>query len=97
MMLLTHNILKSQIKGLANNYPLKIEVKKVIVMEERFDPDYPKRTFYNINWEALVYASKMLGYTKLPEERLDVSVIDSKEFLKIPRLHSLSITSRKAH
>ncbi|CAH1416936.1 unnamed protein product [Lactuca virosa] len=82
MRLLTHNILRSQIKGVTNNYPLKIIVRKVSVEEETFDPDYLKRAFFTINWDALVYASNTLGYTELPGKVPDASVLDSDEFLK---------------
>ncbi|CAI9265696.1 unnamed protein product [Lactuca saligna] len=78
MRLLTHNILRSQIKGVTNNYPLKIIVRKVSVKEETFDPDYLKIAFFTNNWDALVYVSNTLGYTELP----DTSVINVDEFLK---------------
>ncbi|CAH1447756.1 unnamed protein product [Lactuca virosa] len=71
-----------QIKGVTNNYPLKIIVRKVSVEEETFDPDYLKRAFFTINWDALVYASNTLGYTELPDKVPDASVLDSNEFLK---------------
>ncbi|CAH1416982.1 unnamed protein product [Lactuca virosa] len=81
MRLLTHNILRSEIRGVTNNYPLKIEVKEISVIEATFDRKYLKEVFSTINWKALVYASKALGFTELPDEVPD-ALLDSDEFLK---------------
>lgn len=38
MRLITHNMLKSNIKGVVNGFPLRIEADKVEVKETEFNP-----------------------------------------------------------
>ncbi|KAL5777194.1 hypothetical protein ACOSP7_010120 [Xanthoceras sorbifolium] len=82
MRLLTHNMLSSNIKGVTNGFPLRIEVAKVVEKQVDFNPDFLKNMFPKIEWKALVDASRSLGYAELPEEAPESSVIDSDEFLR---------------
>ncbi|KDP41379.1 hypothetical protein JCGZ_15786 [Jatropha curcas] len=81
MRLLTHNMLSSNIKGVTNGFPLRIEVEKVTEKEVDFNPDFLRHMFPKIEWKALVDAGRTMGYNELPEE-VELSMLDSDEFLR---------------
>ncbi|KAA8528277.1 hypothetical protein F0562_035632 [Nyssa sinensis] len=81
MRLLTHNMLSSNIKGVTNGFPLRIEVEKVVEKPVDFNADFLKNMFAKIEWKALVDASRILGYAELPDEA-EPSMLDSDDFLK---------------
>ncbi|KAL5739128.1 hypothetical protein ACOSQ2_028308 [Xanthoceras sorbifolium] len=68
MRLLTHNMLSSNIKGVTNGFPLRIEPEKVIEKPVDFNPDFLINIFPKIDWKALADASRSLGYADLPED-----------------------------
>ncbi|KAF3975746.1 hypothetical protein ACB098_10G147600 [Castanea mollissima] len=80
MRLLTHNMLSSNIKGVSNGFPLRIEVEKVVEKQVDFNADFLRNMFPKIEWKAFVDAAKTIGYAELPEE-VDSSALDSEEFL----------------
>ncbi|KAL6492861.1 hypothetical protein OROGR_032620 [Orobanche gracilis] len=80
MRLLTHNMLSSNIKGVTNGYPLRIEVEKVVQKEVDFNAGFLRNMFAKMEWKALVDASRTLGYFELPDEA-ESSMLDSDEFL----------------
>ncbi|KAI5439834.1 hypothetical protein KIW84_025266, partial [Lathyrus oleraceus] len=80
MRLLTHNMLSSNIKGVVNGFPLRIEAEKVLEKNVEMNSDFLKNMFEKIEWKAFVEASRGMGYTELPEEA-DSSMLDSDEFL----------------
>ncbi|XP_045790833.1 multifunctional methyltransferase subunit TRM112 homolog A-like [Trifolium pratense] len=80
MRLLTHNMLSSNIRGVVNGFPLKIEAVKVVEKSVDMNTDFLKNMFEKIEWKAFVEASVSMGYTELPEEA-DSSMLDSDEFL----------------
>ncbi|KAF3655474.1 Multifunctional methyltransferase subunit-like protein [Capsicum annuum] len=80
MRLLTHNMLSSNIKGVANGFPLKIEVVTVVEKEVEFNIEFLKKMFSKVEWKALAEASRTMGYTELPENA-DASMLDSDDFL----------------
>ncbi|KAA8538087.1 hypothetical protein F0562_027695 [Nyssa sinensis] len=84
MRLLTHNMLSSNIKGVTNGFPLRIEVEKVVEKQVDFNADFLKNMFLKLEWMALVGASQTMGYDELPQEA-EPSMLDSDHFLK--RLH----------
>ena len=81
MRLLTHNMLSSNIKGVTNGFPLRIEVEKVVEKQVDLNPNFLKSMFSKIDWKALVEASRAVGYTELPDEA-DASMLDSDDFLR---------------
>ncbi|EPS74173.1 hypothetical protein M569_00583 [Genlisea aurea] len=81
MRLITHNMLSSNIKGVSNGFPLRIEAAKVVEKAVDFNPDFLKNMFSKIEWNALVEASRTLGYSDLPENS-DPSMLDSDAFLR---------------
>ncbi|KAL2904530.1 Multifunctional methyltransferase subunit TRM112-like protein B [Bienertia sinuspersici] len=80
MRLLTHNMLSSNIKGVANGFPLKIEAGKVMQKQVEMNLDFLKNMFSKIEWKPFVEAAKTLGYSELSED-VDPSLLDSQEFL----------------
>ena len=80
MRLLTHNMLSSNIKGVSNGFPLRIEVGKVVEKQVDFNADFLRNMFPKIEWKAFVDAAKTVGYAELPEE-VDSSALESEEFL----------------
>ncbi|KAK4391129.1 UNVERIFIED_CONTAM: Multifunctional methyltransferase subunit TRM112A [Sesamum calycinum] len=81
MRLLTHNMLSSNIKGVTNGFPLRIEVEKVIEKEVDFNIDFLRNMFAKIEWKALAEASRTMGYSELPDDA-ESSMLDSDEFLR---------------
>ncbi|XP_008219426.1 PREDICTED: multifunctional methyltransferase subunit TRM112-like protein At1g22270 [Prunus mume] len=81
MRLLTHNMLSSNIKGVANGFPLRIEIEKVVEKQVDFNADFLRNMFPKIEWKALVGAAHTLGYVELPEE-VEPSRLDSEDFLR---------------
>lgn len=80
MRLLTHNMLSSNIRGVVNGFPLRIEAVKVVEKNVEMNADFLKNMFEKIDWKAFVEASISMGYTELPEEA-DSSLLDSDDFL----------------
>ncbi|KAL2340051.1 hypothetical protein Fmac_007991 [Flemingia macrophylla] len=76
MRLLTHNMLSSNIKGVVNGFPLRIEAEKVVEKTVEMNGEFLKKMFEKIDWKAFVDASRAMG----PEEA-DCSMLDSDEFL----------------
>ncbi|KAF8406013.1 hypothetical protein HHK36_008093 [Tetracentron sinense] len=81
MRLLTDYMLSSNIKGVTNGFPLRLEVEKSVEKEVDFNADFLKNMFPKIEWKALVDAFRSMGYTELPNEA-ESPMLDSKEFLK---------------
>ncbi|GAB4845043.1 hypothetical protein Ancab_038448 [Ancistrocladus abbreviatus] len=81
MRLLTHNMLSSNIKGVTNGFPLRLEVEKAVEKQVDMNADFLKNMFHKIEWKALVDAAKSMGYSDLPEEA-DSSLLNSEDFLK---------------
>ncbi|XP_039065504.1 multifunctional methyltransferase subunit TRM112 homolog A-like [Hibiscus syriacus] len=84
MRLLTHNMLSSNIKGVTNGFPLRIEAEKVVEKQVDINHDFLRNIFPKIDWKALSDASRIMGFVELPEERPDPSALDSDlEFLRM--------------
>ncbi|KZV35123.1 hypothetical protein F511_20216 [Dorcoceras hygrometricum] len=80
MRLLTHNMLSSNIKGVTNGFPLRMEVGKVVEKTVDFNADFLRNMFAKVEWNALVEGSKALGYFELPDN-VESSMLESDEFL----------------
>ncbi|KAJ7965713.1 Multifunctional methyltransferase subunit trm112-like protein [Quillaja saponaria] len=80
MRLITHNMLSSNIKGVTNGFPLRIEAEKVVEKSVEVDPKFLKNMFVKIDWKALAEACRTMGYADLPEEA-NSSMLESDEFL----------------
>lgn len=64
MKLMTHNMLKCNIKGVKNGFPFKIEASEVLVKEADYNPDFIKRMIEKLEWKALVETAQSLGHGK---------------------------------
>lgn len=73
-------MLSSNIKGVTNGFPLRIQAEKVIEKPVEMNHDFLKNMFTKVDWKAFVDASRSMGYAELPEEA-DASMLDSAEFL----------------
>lgn len=73
-------MLSSNIKGVTNGFPLRIEAEKVVEKTVEMNGDFLKKMFEKIQWKVFIDASRALGYTELPEE-VDPSMLESDEFL----------------
>ncbi|KAG4998093.1 hypothetical protein AAZX31_10G206700 [Glycine max] len=80
MRLITHNMLSSNIKGVVNGFPLRIEAEKVVEKTMEMNSEFLEKMFEKVDWKAFVDASRAMGYTELPEEA-NSSMLDSDEFL----------------
>lgn len=81
MKLLTHNLLRSNVKGVKKGFPLKIEAKTVETKEVEFNPTFIKRMLDRLDWNALRIASQELDPNcKLPET---MGNKDDEEFLRL--------------
>lgn len=74
-------MLSSNIKGVANGFPLRIEAEKVVEKEVELNTDFLRNMFVKIEWKALVEASRILGYAELPDSA-EPSMLESDEFLQ---------------
>ncbi|KAK1262903.1 TRM112-like protein [Acorus gramineus] len=81
MRLLTHNMLSSNIKGVTNGYPLRLEAEKWSVKEVDLNRDFLTNIFPRIEWKPLVESARSLGLSSLPDDA-DPSMLNSDDFLK---------------
>lgn len=81
MRLLTHNMLSSNVKGVVNGFPLRLEASTWVEKEVDFNADFLRSIFPKIDWPALFGASQTVGYVALPESA-DASMLESEDFLK---------------
>ncbi|CAM9342318.1 unnamed protein product [Phaeothamnion confervicola] len=66
MRLITHNMLRSNVRGVEQGYPLGIDAQKTEEREIEFDPDFVVNMLGKIDWEALRGAASALGVEDLP-------------------------------
>lgn len=60
MKLLTHNMLACHIKGVKNGYPFKIEANKVERVNADYDPDFLRRMYNRLKWDAFLDGARSL-------------------------------------
>ena len=61
-------MLSSNIKGVVNGFPLRIEAEKVMEKTMEMNSEFLEKMFEKVDWKAFVDASRAMGYTELPEE-----------------------------
>ena len=83
MRLLTHNILRSNVEGADEGYPLSIEASEVVVEESTFRADFIRHVAGTLNWDALRKACQQVGMEEgcLPEKLTD-DLLGSEDFLQ---------------
>ncbi|KAL7460453.1 hypothetical protein ACHAXS_000905 [Conticribra weissflogii] len=94
MRLLTHNFLKSNVKGTENGYPLNIEVTTINCEESPLDKLFLLNLLPKVNYPALRTAVQQISQhcvPPLPEipEQLDVSDKESNQNLDHETLKNL--------
>eukprot|EP01100_Stratorugosa_tubuloviscum_P012902 TRINITY_DN626_c2_g1_i1.p1 TRINITY_DN626_c2_g1~~TRINITY_DN626_c2_g1_i1.p1 ORF type:complete len:121 (-),score=54.98 TRINITY_DN626_c2_g1_i1:135-497(-) len=67
MKLLTHNLLKSPVKGVQSGYPLNIEAQEIQVEQNEFNEEFIRRLWPRINYQALLQATRQIGFSELAE------------------------------
>ena len=68
MKLLTHNLLKSNVKGAGTGFPLGIEVEQKEEVECEFDADFIRKMLGRLDWAALRKgAQAVVPDVRLPE------------------------------
>jgi len=60
MKLLTHNMLKSHVKGVKNGYPLLLRASETEVEETEFSGEFIARMLPRLEWGALVSAMQQV-------------------------------------
>lgn len=84
MRLITHNMLRCNVKGVKNGYPLQIEVGKVETVEAEYNPDFVTRMLPKLEWSAFIVAAKAMGVEEMPAE-LTEGMVNDDAFLQ--KLH----------
>ena len=60
MRLLTHNYLKSNVRGTENGYPLTIEAKRILYEESPMDPEFILEILKKVNYSTLQIAVQQI-------------------------------------
>ena len=79
MRLITHNMLKCNVKGVENGYPLKIEASSVEEVEAEYDENLARRMLGKINLAAVQSA--------LADLNLNIIVSESDDESNLKLLH----------
>ena len=88
MRLLTHNMLRCNVKGVENGYPLVIDAEKVEVVQSDFDPEVIRGMLKKINFDALKAGANCLSMSELDDiEAFAEEMQADEEFLR--RVHRL--------
>eukprot|EP00238_Polyblepharides_amylifera_P000094 CAMPEP_0196570856 /NCGR_PEP_ID=MMETSP1081-20130531/1035_1 /TAXON_ID=36882 /ORGANISM="Pyramimonas amylifera, Strain CCMP720" /LENGTH=115 /DNA_ID=CAMNT_0041887537 /DNA_START=194 /DNA_END=541 /DNA_ORIENTATION=+ len=74
-------MLASNVKGVKNGYPLRIEATTVETKTADFNPEFLKRMFPKLEWKAFCEASAALGEKGLPAQ-VSPETLEDEEFLK---------------
>ncbi|XP_031559432.1 multifunctional methyltransferase subunit TRM112-like protein [Actinia tenebrosa] len=82
MRLLTHNMLKSHVKGVKNGFPLSIEPENVVVNTVDFNPEFVSRMIPKLEWGALVQAAHQIGHGQDLPEAVISDYESNEDFLK---------------
>eukprot|EP01147_Barroeca_monosierra_P007747 gene7747-626_t len=83
MKLLTHNLLRSRVKGVLKGYPLGINATSIETKDVEFNADFIARMLDRIEWIVLVNAATSLGVDPaiIPQE-IPSDAAQNEEFLR---------------
>eukprot|EP00035_Acanthoeca_spectabilis_P038255 m.51510 g.51510 ORF g.51510 m.51510 type:complete len:147 (+) comp9058_c0_seq1:1754-2194(+) len=87
MKLLTHNLMKSHVKGVKNGYPLDVAATGVEEVEVEFNPDFIVRMLPRIEFAALRHTAGQLGMGDVLPDDLPENPEENEELLRA--LHHL--------
>ena len=96
MMLLTHNMLACNSKGVTNGYPLRIVATKTETNESEFNGPSIVHMLGKLDWTAFVEAAKQLNVEGLPEE-IPPDCNENETFLKTVHHALLEVTVVEGH
>jgi multifunctional methyltransferase subunit TRM112 len=84
MRLITHNMLRSNVKGVESGFPLRIEADKVEVSEVDFSDDFVRGLLSGgrVDWGALRSGSEELRLEDLPAQVTE-ELLESENFLRL--------------
>eukprot|EP00239_Pterosperma_sp_CCMP1384_P003558 CAMPEP_0197849964 /NCGR_PEP_ID=MMETSP1438-20131217/13811_1 /TAXON_ID=1461541 /ORGANISM="Pterosperma sp., Strain CCMP1384" /LENGTH=115 /DNA_ID=CAMNT_0043462891 /DNA_START=216 /DNA_END=563 /DNA_ORIENTATION=- len=74
-------MLASNIKGVKNGFPLRLEPKELETKEVDFNPDFLKRMFPKIEWVAFREAAAIVNVQGLPAS-VTTEMLEDEGFLK---------------
>jgi multifunctional methyltransferase subunit TRM112 len=80
MRLITHNLLKSNVRGV-ESFPLKIEAEEIREQETEYSADFIHNMLPKLDWPALREGAAALSLEELPETVSDEDR-ESDEFLR---------------
>ncbi|CAM9881705.1 unnamed protein product, partial [Hapterophycus canaliculatus] len=83
MRLITHNMLKSNIKGVEKGFPLGIEVLKKEEQELEFNSEFISNMLAKLDWAAFRTAAIALEAGDLPEELTEEMKGDEEMLRKV--------------
>jgi multifunctional methyltransferase subunit TRM112 len=83
MRLLTHNVLRSNVQGADEGFPLIIEAAEVVVEESEFKADFIRHMAGTLDWGAMRAAAQQMGMeaNALPEKLTD-ELLQDEDFLR---------------
>jgi multifunctional methyltransferase subunit TRM112 len=87
MKLLTHNLLRSNVKGVQNGFPLRIEVLEKENVHVEFNPAFITKMLNRLDWIALRQAAKDVLPDVILPEILTTDLLSNTEFLQL--VHSV--------
>jgi multifunctional methyltransferase subunit TRM112 len=80
MRLLTHNSLRCNRKDVVTGYPLKIHADNIEIREAPCNREFIRDMIPNLNWPALVQATRDIGVDTLPDN-LEPELVEDNEFI----------------
>jgi multifunctional methyltransferase subunit TRM112 len=83
MKLLTHNVLKSNVKQANSGFPLRIEATKVEFQEQEFNPEFIQSMLQRLDYRALLKGYEALKGADDPELPPFAPKEESEVFLKL--------------
>jgi multifunctional methyltransferase subunit TRM112 len=81
MRLLTHNSLKSPVKGVSQGYPLQIEILDMEVRESEVNPEFMKNLIPGLDWDGILVVAEAVGLKGLPKV-FNPAILEDASFLK---------------
>ena len=81
MRLLTHNSLKSPVKGVAKGYPLKLEIHDMEVRESEVNLDFMKNILPGLDWQGVLVVAEAVGLKGMPT-KLNPAILEDVSFIK---------------
>lgn len=82
MKLLTHNLMKSHVKGVSNGYPLALSVSEMQEVEMEFNPEFVARMLPRIHYPVLQATAVQIGLADPLPAEMPESPEEDEAFLR---------------